>query len=198
MASLLWQDEEKFRRNRELELKHGRICISTKITIFQCEVFALSFRCSRNLTFVGVLGMVAAIGMIVPDLFGRFGGYLSPSMDLMLECFLFIFPHVSSIFSLNSHSLLYHGCDGCSLRKFSDVPCTIEVGEPCLVDVCWRDSISPVTWGHLQGANGRMAPDLCPCRGHWGAKMCVCLHEWQDASEKWKGELVKQWILPLG
>lgn len=26
--------------------------------------------------------MVAAIGMIVPDLFGRFGGYLSPSMDL--------------------------------------------------------------------------------------------------------------------
>ena len=34
--------------------------------------------------------MVAAIGMIVPDLFGRFGGYLSPSMDLMLECFLFI------------------------------------------------------------------------------------------------------------
>ena len=29
-------------------------------------------------------GMVAAIGMIVPDLFGRFGGYLSPSMDLTL------------------------------------------------------------------------------------------------------------------
>lgn len=102
-------------------------------------------RCLRSPSFVGVLGMVAAIGMIVPDLFGRFGGYLSPSMDLMLECFLFIFPHVSSIFSLNLHSLLYHGCDGCSLRKFSDVPCTIEVGEPCLVDVCWRDSISPVT-----------------------------------------------------
>lgn len=39
--------------------------------------------------------MVAAIGMIVPDLFGRFGGYLSPSMDLMLECFLFILSHVS-------------------------------------------------------------------------------------------------------
>jgi len=49
---MAFQDEEKFRRNRELELKHGRIC------------------------------MVAAIGMIVPDLFGRFGGYLSPSMDL--------------------------------------------------------------------------------------------------------------------
>ena len=49
---MAFQDEEKFRRNRELELKHGRIC------------------------------MVATIGMIVPDLFGRFGGYLSPSMDL--------------------------------------------------------------------------------------------------------------------
>ena len=47
-------------------------------------------RCLRSPSFVGVLGMVAAIGMIVPDLFGRFGGYLSPSMDLMLECFLFI------------------------------------------------------------------------------------------------------------
>ena len=31
-----------------------------------------------------VAGMVATIGMIVPDLFGRFGGYLSPSMDLTL------------------------------------------------------------------------------------------------------------------
>jgi len=49
---MAFQDEEKFRRNRELELKHGRIC------------------------------MAATIGMIVPDLFGRFGGYLSPSMDL--------------------------------------------------------------------------------------------------------------------
>jgi len=49
---MAFQDEEKFRRNRELELKHGRIC------------------------------MVTTIGMIVPDLFGRFGGYLSPSMDL--------------------------------------------------------------------------------------------------------------------
>ena len=29
-------------------------------------------------------GMVATIGMIVPDLFGRFGGYLSPSMNLTL------------------------------------------------------------------------------------------------------------------
>ena len=49
---MAFQDEEKFRRNRELELKHGRIC------------------------------MVATIGMIVPDLFGRFGGFLSPSMNL--------------------------------------------------------------------------------------------------------------------
>ncbi|CAJ1404447.1 unnamed protein product [Effrenium voratum] len=49
---MAFQDEAKFLRNRELELKHGRIC------------------------------MVAAIGMIVPDLFGRFGGYLSPSMNL--------------------------------------------------------------------------------------------------------------------
>ncbi|CAE7508352.1 FCPF [Symbiodinium microadriaticum] len=38
---MAFQDEEKFRRNRELELKHGRIC------------------------------MVATIGMIVPDLFGQ-------------------------------------------------------------------------------------------------------------------------------
>ena len=49
---MAFQDEEKFLRNRELELKHGRIC------------------------------MVATIGMIVPDLFGRFGGFLSPSMGL--------------------------------------------------------------------------------------------------------------------
>ncbi|CAK9037608.1 unnamed protein product [Durusdinium trenchii] len=49
---MAFQDEEKFRRNRELELKHGRIC------------------------------MVATIGMIVPDLFGRFGGDLSPSLGL--------------------------------------------------------------------------------------------------------------------
>ena len=28
--------------------------------------------------------MVATIGMIVPDLFGRFGGDLSPSMGLQL------------------------------------------------------------------------------------------------------------------
>ena len=33
MTSLNCQDEEKFRRNRELELKHGRICIWAKITI---------------------------------------------------------------------------------------------------------------------------------------------------------------------
>ncbi|CAE7355683.1 unnamed protein product [Symbiodinium natans] len=49
---MAFQDEEKFRRNRELELKHGRIC------------------------------MAATIGMIVPDLFGRFGGYLSPSAGI--------------------------------------------------------------------------------------------------------------------
>ena len=33
----------------------------------------------------GFRGMVATIGMIVPDLFGRFSGYLSPSMDLLLD-----------------------------------------------------------------------------------------------------------------
>jgi len=49
---MAFQDEEKFRKNRELELKHGRIC------------------------------MAATIGMFVPDLFGRFDGYLSPSLDL--------------------------------------------------------------------------------------------------------------------
>jgi len=49
---MAFQDEEKFRRNRELELKHGRIC------------------------------MVATIGMVAPDLFGRFDGYLSPSTGL--------------------------------------------------------------------------------------------------------------------
>ena len=49
---MAFQDEEKFRRNRELELKHGRIC------------------------------MVATIGILVPDLIGRFPGYLSPSASL--------------------------------------------------------------------------------------------------------------------
>eukprot|EP00930_Biecheleria_cincta_P089756 TRINITY_DN790_c0_g1_i1.p1 TRINITY_DN790_c0_g1~~TRINITY_DN790_c0_g1_i1.p1 ORF type:complete len:436 (-),score=87.03 TRINITY_DN790_c0_g1_i1:91-1245(-) len=49
---MAFQDEAKFRRNRELELKHGRIC------------------------------MAATIGIITPDLFGRFEGYLSPSMGL--------------------------------------------------------------------------------------------------------------------
>ncbi|CAK8995637.1 unnamed protein product [Durusdinium trenchii] len=68
---MAFQDEEKFRRNRELELKHGRIC------------------------------MVATIGMIVPDLFGRFGGDLSPSMGLTLG-------------------------RQKEKRKFSDIPCTIE------------------------------------------------------------------------
>jgi len=46
---MAFQDKAKFDRNRELELKHGRIC------------------------------MAATIGMFVPDLFGRFPGYLSPS-----------------------------------------------------------------------------------------------------------------------
>jgi len=49
---MAFQDEAKFRKNRELELKHGRVC------------------------------MAATIGIIVPDLFGRFDGYLSPSAGL--------------------------------------------------------------------------------------------------------------------
>jgi len=49
---MAFQDEAKFRKNRELELKHGRLC------------------------------MAATIGLIVPDLFGRFDGYLSPSQGL--------------------------------------------------------------------------------------------------------------------
>jgi len=49
---MAFQDKAKFDRNRELELKHGRIC------------------------------MVATIGMVVPDLFGKFDGYLSPSLGL--------------------------------------------------------------------------------------------------------------------
>jgi len=49
---MAFQDKAKFDKNRELELKHGRIC------------------------------MVATIGMIVPDVFGKFPGYLSPSMGL--------------------------------------------------------------------------------------------------------------------
>mmetsp|Transcript_36355 Transcript_36355/g.85287 ORF Transcript_36355/g.85287 Transcript_36355/m.85287 type:complete len:694 (+) Transcript_36355:110-2191(+) len=52
---MAFQDEAKFRKNRELELKHGRIC------------------------------MVATIGMVVPDLFGRFPGYLSPSAGIKFE-----------------------------------------------------------------------------------------------------------------
>ncbi|KAL9138895.1 Light-harvesting complex [Amphidinium carterae] len=52
---MAFQDEEKFRRNRELELKHGRVC------------------------------MVATIGMVVPDLFGKFPGYLSPSAGIKFE-----------------------------------------------------------------------------------------------------------------
>jgi hypothetical protein len=49
---MAFQDKAKFDRNRELELKHGRVC------------------------------MAATIGVFVPDLFGRFEGYLSPSMGL--------------------------------------------------------------------------------------------------------------------
>eukprot|EP00929_Paragymnodinium_shiwhaense_P118793 TRINITY_DN906_c1_g5_i2.p1 TRINITY_DN906_c1_g5~~TRINITY_DN906_c1_g5_i2.p1 ORF type:complete len:697 (-),score=189.89 TRINITY_DN906_c1_g5_i2:8-2098(-) len=49
---MAFQDKAKFEKNRELELKHGRIC------------------------------MAATIGMIVPDVFGRLPGYLSPSMGL--------------------------------------------------------------------------------------------------------------------
>mmetsp|Transcript_28221 Transcript_28221/g.58700 ORF Transcript_28221/g.58700 Transcript_28221/m.58700 type:complete len:704 (-) Transcript_28221:111-2222(-) len=45
-------DKARFDRNRELELKHGRIC------------------------------MVATIGMVAPDIFGRFPGDLSPSQGL--------------------------------------------------------------------------------------------------------------------
>merc|ERR1712061_879207 len=49
---MAFQDKAKFDRNRELELKHGRIC------------------------------MVATIGMVAPDLFGRLPGFLSPSANL--------------------------------------------------------------------------------------------------------------------
>eukprot|EP00933_Yihiella_yeosuensis_P053911 TRINITY_DN5222_c0_g1_i2.p1 TRINITY_DN5222_c0_g1~~TRINITY_DN5222_c0_g1_i2.p1 ORF type:complete len:707 (+),score=176.80 TRINITY_DN5222_c0_g1_i2:139-2259(+) len=49
---MAFQDEEKFRRNRELELKHGRIC------------------------------MAAVIGIVFPDMFGRLGGELAPSAGL--------------------------------------------------------------------------------------------------------------------
>mmetsp|Transcript_4189 Transcript_4189/g.9496 ORF Transcript_4189/g.9496 Transcript_4189/m.9496 type:complete len:898 (-) Transcript_4189:117-2810(-) len=52
---MAFQDKAKFDKNRELELKHGRIC------------------------------MVATIGMVVPDIFGRFPGYLSPSTGLQFS-----------------------------------------------------------------------------------------------------------------
>lgn len=56
--------QEKFRRNRELELKHGRIC------------------------------MVATIGMIVPDLFGRFGGCCC-RVALDFKIFIYMVYHYS-------------------------------------------------------------------------------------------------------
>ncbi|CAE8642402.1 unnamed protein product [Polarella glacialis] len=49
---MAFQDEVTFRKNREAELKHGRVC------------------------------MAATIGVFVPDIFGKFPGYLSPSMNL--------------------------------------------------------------------------------------------------------------------
>eukprot|EP00435_Cladocopium_sp_Y103_P066719 s134_g29.t1 len=58
-SDMLWKfflkkDVEDFDRRRAVELKHGRIC------------------------------MFATIGMLWPDVFGKFDGYLSPSQDLML------------------------------------------------------------------------------------------------------------------
>eukprot|EP00972_Heterocapsa_arctica_P017632 2607628-Heterocapsa_arctica.AAC.1 len=49
---MAFQDKAKFDKNRGLELKHGRLC------------------------------MAATIGMIAPDVFGRFPGSLSPSAGL--------------------------------------------------------------------------------------------------------------------
>jgi len=49
---MAFQDQAKFERNRQLELKHGRVC------------------------------MLSTIGMIVPDTLGRFPGELSPSIGL--------------------------------------------------------------------------------------------------------------------
>jgi hypothetical protein len=49
---MAFQDQAKFERNRTLELKHGRLC------------------------------MLSTIGMVAPDVFGRFPGELSPSMGL--------------------------------------------------------------------------------------------------------------------
>jgi light-harvesting complex I chlorophyll a/b binding protein 1 len=49
---MAFQDEAKFRRNRELELKHGR------------------------------LAMAGIIGILSPDLFGRLPGFLSPSENI--------------------------------------------------------------------------------------------------------------------
>jgi len=49
---MAFQDEEKFKKNRDLELKHGRVC------------------------------MAATIGMVTPDIIGKFDGYLSPSAGL--------------------------------------------------------------------------------------------------------------------
>merc|ERR1719277_2035104 len=49
---MAFQDKAKFDRNRTLEIKHGRVC------------------------------MLATIGMVAPDIFGRLPGYLSPSQGL--------------------------------------------------------------------------------------------------------------------
>mmetsp|Transcript_28218 Transcript_28218/g.58684 ORF Transcript_28218/g.58684 Transcript_28218/m.58684 type:complete len:444 (+) Transcript_28218:2-1333(+) len=49
---MAFQDKAKFDRNRELEIKHGRVC------------------------------MLATIGMVAPDIFGRLPGYLSPSQGI--------------------------------------------------------------------------------------------------------------------
>lgn len=46
--------KQDFDRRRAVELKHGRIC------------------------------MFATIGMVWPDIFGKFDGYLSPSQNLLL------------------------------------------------------------------------------------------------------------------
>merc|ERR1712151_1415482 len=46
---------ERFKRRRETEIKHGRIC------------------------------MLATMGYMTPEISGKFGGFLSPSQNLMFE-----------------------------------------------------------------------------------------------------------------
>ena len=86
-------------------------------------------------------GMAATIGMIVPDLFGRFEGYLSPSMSLAgrstiegtLSCF-YLDHHQSSIINHHHTNKKANGFVAKKKQllteprslKFSDVPCTIE------------------------------------------------------------------------